>query len=236
MKPRILLVEDEIQLGRALRLNLELEGFEVVHAVDARSALRELLSPTPFNVLLLDVQLPDMTGFELCERLRTSGIFTPVIMLTVRAHPEDRVRGLEAGADDYLTKPFELNELLARLRAQLRRARWNEPTVQHDLRRMFRIGPFEVDLETQRVTGPERDLSLTTLELQLLSYFMAHANRVLTRKELLNAVWGLSGEQETRTVDNFVARLRKVFEEDHTHPRYFISHRGSGYRFVPEGL
>lgn len=233
MTGHILLVEDELHLGRAIKLNLELEGFAVVLASDGKRALAELVRTPPFDVIVLDVQLPDTDGFLLCERIRSSGIFTPVIMLTVRARPEDRVRGLEAGADDYLTKPFELAELLARVRAQLRRQSWarTEPRPELERGRVLRFGRAVVDLDTHVVEVDGERLSLTALELELLGYFARHPGRVLTRQELLSEVWGLTGRQETRTVDNFVARLRKHFELDPAAPRHFISHRGAGYRF-----
>jgi DNA-binding response OmpR family regulator len=231
----ILLVEDEAHLGRAIKLNLELEGFAVTLAVDGKSALRELVRPDPFGVIILDVQLPDMNGFDLCARLREAGVFTPVLMLTVRASPEDRVRGLEAGADDYLAKPFEFTELLARLRAQLRRQRWARIDAPGDLprRRLLTFGATRIDLDTHQVEVDGRPVSLTALELDLVAYFAARPGRVLTRKELLAEVWRLPNHQETRTVDNFVARLRKHFEPDPAHPVHFLSHRGKGYRFEP---
>jgi DNA-binding response OmpR family regulator len=233
--PTILLVEDEAHLGRAIKLNLELEGFSVTLAVDGKSALRELLRPEPFGVIVLDVELPDMSGFDLCARLRAAGVFTPVLMLTVRSTPEDRVRGLEAGADDYLTKPFEISELLARLRAQLRRQHWARaaPTSDTPKRRTLAFGRTVIDLDTQHVEVDGAPIALTALELDLVAYFAAHPGRVLSRRELLREVWRLPNHQETRTVDNFVARLRKHFELDPAHPVHFLSHRGRGYRFEP---
>lgn len=235
-RPSILLVEDEAHLGRAIKLNLELEGFEVALAIDGKDALRQLLRVEPYQAMILDVQLPDTDGFALCSKIRESGIFTPVIMLTVRSRPEDRVRGLEAGADDYLTKPFELSELLARVRAQLRRQAWArvDPQDKAERPRVIRFGAAVVDLDTHAVEVEGEPRSLTALELELLAYFAAHPGRILSRKELLAEVWGLTGRQETRTVDNFVARLRKHFERDPAEPAHFLSHRGAGYRFEPE--
>lgn len=232
----ILLVEDEAHLGKAIKLNLQLEGFDVTLANDGKQASAELLRQ-PFDVIVLDVQLPDTDGFALCERIRASGFFTPVIMLTVRARPEDRVRGLEAGADDYLTKPFELAELLARLRAQLRRQAWAkaEPRAETERTRVLRFGDSVVDLDTHVVLVENQSVSLTALEFELVAYFAKNAGRVLSRQELLSEVWGLTGRQETRTVDNFVARLRKHFERDPAMPRHFLSHRGAGYRFEFDG-
>lgn len=233
VRPTILLVEDEAHLGRAIKLNLELEGFDVVLAIDGKGALKELVRTAPYSAIILDVQLPDTDGFILCSRFRESGIFTPVIMLTVRSRPEDRVRGLEAGADDYLTKPFEISELLARVRAQMRRQVWArvEPRGEPDGGRVLRFGEAVVDLDTHVVEVEGEAVALTALELELLAYFAANAGRVLSRNELLGEVWGLTGRQETRTVDNFVARLRKHFEADPSEPVHFLSHRGAGYRF-----
>jgi len=243
-KPRLLIVEDEVHLGRALKLNFELEGFEVDVAPTGKAALRELVKPNVPSAIVLDVELPDSNGFELCASLRDGGIFAPVIMLTVRASAEDRVRGLEAGADDYLPKPFEFSELLARVRALIRRQQWaregsSENTggrVAHahgERVRVLRFGRAVIDLEAHHVTVADKEVALTALELDLVAYFAEHPGRVLSRKELLAEVWHLPHGHETRTVDNFVARLRKHFEVDPAHPVHFLSHRGAGYRFDP---
>jgi len=238
-RPRLLLVEDEAHLSRALKLNFGLEGFEVDVAGTGKAALRELVKPVPPAVIVLDVELPDTNGFALCGTLREGGIFAPVIMLTVRASPEDRVRGLEAGADDYLPKPFEFAELLARVRALMRRQSWAREAPGEPERgerpRVLRFGRATVDFAAHQVRVDDKDLALTALELELTAYFAANAGRVLSRKELLEKVWRLSGQHETRTVDNFVARLRKHFEVDPARPVHFLSHRGAGYRFEPGG-
>lgn len=238
-RPRLLLVEDEAHLSRALKLNFGLEGFAVDVAESGKAALRELVKPVPPAVIVLDVELPDTSGFALCASLREAGIFAPVIMLTVRASPEDRVRGLEAGADDYLPKPFEFVELLARVRALMRRQSWAREAPSDpergDRPRTLRFGRAMVDFATHQVQVDGKELSLTALELELTGYFAANAGRVLSRKELLEKVWRLSGSHETRTVDNFVARLRKHFEVDPARPVHFLSHRGAGYRFEPGG-
>jgi len=233
VKPRLLIVEDEQHLGRALKLNFELEGFEVELAASGKAALRELAKPAPQapNAIVLDVELPDTSGFELCAKLREAGLFAPVLMLTVRASAEDRVRGLEAGADDYLPKPFEMSELLARIRALLRRQAWaKEPT---EAPRVLRFGRAVIDFAAHRVEVDGEPVALTALELELTAYFAANPGRVLPRQELLAEVWRLPRTNETRTVDNFVARLRKHFEVDPANPVHFLSHRGAGYRFEP---
>jgi len=237
-----LIVEDEVHLGRALKLNFELEGFDVDVAPSGKAAVRELVKPVAPAAIVLDVELPDTSGFDLCESLREGGIFAPVIMLTVRASAEDRVRGLEAGADDYLPKPFEFSELLARVRALMRRQQWarGEPGdgagrtgARGDRSRVLRFGRAVVDFESHLVKVADKEVALTVLELDLVAYFAAHPGRVLARKELLAEVWRLPGAHETRTVDNFVARLRKHFEIDPANPVHFLSHRGAGYRFEP---
>jgi DNA-binding response OmpR family regulator len=236
-RPRLLVVEDETHLARAIKLNFELEGFEVDVAPSGKAALRELVKPKPPRVIVLDVALPDTDGFALCASLREGGIYLPVIMLTVRASAEDRVRGLEAGADDYLPKPFEFSELLARVRALIRRDRWARADPGEargpERPRSLRFGRALVDFEAHRVAVDGKEVALTALELELVAYFAANPGRVLSRKELLDKVWGLPRGHETRTVDNFVARLRKHFEVDPSRPAHFLSHRGAGYRFEP---
>ena len=231
--PRILVVEDEEHLARGLKLNFELEGFHVEVAQTAREAGRALMSSS-FNTILLDVQLPDIDGFTFCERLRESGNYTPVIMLTVKASAEDRVRGLEVGADDYLPKPFDFAELLARVRSQLRRSSWEQSTSSERPSNNVTLGAGRVDFETHKVTVAGQSVVLTKLELDLLRYFMTHPGRVLSRQELLENVWKLRNYPRTRTVDNFIVRLRRHFEPDPSNPRYFVSVRGAGYRFEPE--
>lgn len=231
--PRILVVEDEEHLARGLKLNFELEGFDVQVAQTAREAGLALMNGS-FSTILLDVQLPDIDGFTFCERLRESGNYTPVIMLTVKSSAEDRVRGLEVGADDYLPKPFDFAELLARVRSQLRRSSWQQTTSTEQPSTKITLGSGRIDFETHKVTVDGDDVSLTKLELDLLRYFMTHPGRVLSRQELLENVWKLRNYPRTRTVDNFIVRLRRHFEPDPSNPRYFVSVRGAGYRFEPE--
>jgi DNA-binding response OmpR family regulator len=232
--PRLLVVEDEQHLAAGLKMNFEMEGYAVDVARSAREAAHALLRPEGYAALVLDVMLPDLDGFELCRRLRDAGTHVPVIMLTARSGAEDRVRGLEAGADDYLGKPFELSELLARVRSLLRRQRWlrspAEARPAHDLR----FGRAHVDFDTHRVTVGAQEVKLTRLELDLLRYFAENAGRVIDRGELLENVWKLRHHPNTRTVDNFVARLRKHFEADPAQPQFFHSVRGAGYRFTPQ--
>jgi two-component system OmpR family response regulator len=231
---RLLIVEDEHHLATGLKLNFEFEGFEVELAGTAREAAQKMADPRPFHAIVLDVSLPDTDGFELCRRIRRAGDFTPVIMLTARTLAEDRVTGLEAGADDYLTKPFELDELLARVRSLLRRQRWEAARQQagHSAREL-RFGDAVIDFDRHDVTVRGESVRLTALELELVQYFARHAERVLSREELLASVWKLQNYPNTRTVDNFVMRLRRHFERDPSSPVHFLSVRGAGYRFVP---
>ena len=232
---RLLVVEDEGHLAAGLKLNFTLEGFAVDVAATAREAGQYLVRPHAYAAIVLDIMLPDLDGFQLCEQLREAGNFTPVIMLTARGAPEDRVRGLEAGADDYLVKPFDLSELLARIRSLLRRRTWEtagsagtDPATTH-----LAFGRARVDFASHRVLVDDRPVKLTRLELDLLRYFASHPDRVLGRDELLEKVWQLRDYGNTRTVDNFVLRLRKHFEPDPSVPVHFLSVRGSGYRFCP---
>jgi DNA-binding response OmpR family regulator len=231
--PRILLVEDEQNLARALKLNLSLEGYEVAHAATARDAGRLMVDPTGFDAILLDVQLPDVDGFTFCERLREAGDYTPVLMLTARNAPEDRVAGLEAGADDYLPKPFELAELFARVKSLLRRARWSRAEGDDGGASVLRFGDAVVDFAAHQVTVGDQEITLTKLELDLLRYFAENAGRVLSRGELLENVWHVDRNANTRAVDNFIVRLRRHLEPDPKRPAHIVSVRGAGYKFEP---
>ena len=228
----ILVVEDEDHLAAGLKLNFGLEGYIVTVVKSAREAGQAILESTPFDVIVLDVMLPDTTGFLFCETLRKSGNFTPVIMLTARSAAEDRVRGLEAGADDYLVKPFDLDELLARVRSILRRVDWrlHQDVEQNQLLQFANVELDQLSYECRR----DKELvPLTRLEFELVSYFIKNPRRVISRKELLENVWKLGGSESTRTVDNFVSRIRRHFENDSQKPKHFVSVRGAGYKFVP---
>lgn len=231
--PRLLVVEDEHHLATGLKLNFEFEGFEVDIAGTAREAAALLARPDPYAAIILDVTLPDTDGFTLCRRIRSSGNYTPVIMLTARTRAEDRVLGLESGADDYLGKPFELDELLARVRSQLRRRQWDAaggPVIEHST---LRFGEAEIDFDRHEATMRGEPVKLTNLELELIRYFAGNPERVISRDELLERVWKLRNYPNTRTVDNFVLRLRRHFELDPARPVHFVSVRGAGYRFLP---
>ena len=233
-KTRLLVVEDESHLATGLKLNLELEGFTVDVAESARQAGQFLVRPHAYGAIVLDVMLPDLDGFDLCGKLRAAGNYVPVIMLTARSSPHDRVRGLEAGADDYLVKPFELSELLARIRSLLRRRRWESDSSSQDTgSATLRFGSARVNFDTHEATVDGNAIQLTQLEFALLRYFASHPDEVLSRDELLENVWQLRNYPNTRTVDNFVLRLRKHFEPNAARPVHFVSVRGLGYRFCP---
>ncbi|MBX3271500.1 MAG: response regulator transcription factor [Sandaracinaceae bacterium] len=227
---RILVVEDEEHLAAGLKLNLELEGYEVDLAGTAREAGERLLLTDRYALIVLDVMLPDRSGFELCKKLRDAGNYTPVIMLTARGAAQDRVEGLESGADDYVVKPFELDELLARVGSILRRQAWAQNGGVAP--QLTAFGRARVAFDAHEVTVDGRRVELTRLELDLLRYFVANPGRVIGRDELLEKVWKLRSHS-SRTIDNFISRLRRHFEDDPTQPRHFLSVRGAGYKFMP---
>lgn len=229
---RLLIVEDEDHLAAGLKLNLELEGYRVDVAGNAKEAGQRLLDPSGYDAIVLDVMLPDLNGFELCKRFREAGNFIPVIMLTARSSPEDRVLGLEAGADDYMVKPFELNELLARVRSVLRRRRWEQDAGSHVKSSTLSFGNAQINFDTHEVRVGGELVQLTQLEMDLLRYFAENAGRVLNRTELLERVWKLRNYSNTRTVDNFISRLRRRFEDNPSQPAHFLSVRGAGYKFI----
>ncbi len=222
-------------MRRLLTLNLAAEGYDVRAVASAEEALA-LVQDEGFraDLVVLDIMLPGMDGYTLCQRLRADGFDRPIIMLTARSLKDDRIRGYDSGADAYLVKPFELDELLAVVRAQLRRAHAVIPPASPPvLRGRYRFGNADVNFDTFEVTVAGEPRKLTALELRLLKYFLDNPGRVLSRDELLRNVWGEEAYPSTRTVDNFVARLRKHFEPDPSNPRYFLSIRGAGYKFVP---
>ena len=227
MALRVLAVEDEPEMQVILRDNLEYEGFEVLSAATGEEGLQLAMAKQP-DLILLDLLLPRMSGYEVCRRLRTEHFTMPIIMLTARNAELDRVAGLEMGADDYLGKPFGVGELLARVRVQLRRPR---QTGRGPVE--LRFGEVVVDLRQRRARNGREPLDLSSREFELLEYLIDHADKVVTREELLSAVWGYGAAPLTRTVDNFVAKLRKKVERDPRDPRHILTVHGSGYRFVP---
>jgi two-component system, OmpR family, alkaline phosphatase synthesis response regulator PhoP len=227
---RILLVEDELNLARPLQFNLEQEGYEVCSTPSGREALA-LVQSQPFDLIILDLMIEEMDGFEVTRQIRQQDHRLPIIMLTARSAPEDRILGLELGADDYMIKPFHLRELLLRVERMLERATWY--SREKGLSGIITIGNYQVDIEKLSGYGPRGLLQLTALEANLLEALTLQPNRVISRGELLEKVWGYHSDVETRTVDNFIVRLRKYFEEEPEQPRHFISLRGKGYMYVP---
>ncbi|MFI5182782.1 MAG: response regulator transcription factor [Vicinamibacteria bacterium] len=231
---RLLIVEDEAHLATGIRFNLELEGYDVALVADGAKAL-ELLAGGPrgaFDLVLLDVMLPGMDGFELTRRLRQAGDHTPILMLTAKGLPEDMVEGLEAGADDYLPKPFDLTVLLARVKGLLRRRDWARSSSDGPVR--VRIGDVEVDFGSFEAHGPRGTSRLTLLEAMLLKLLVQNADRVVSKAEILEKVWNVSPDTQTRAVDNFILRLRRYIETDAGNPRHLQTVRGAGYRLVLE--
>ena len=224
----ILLVEDEESLAIGLEFNLRAEGYNVVRAGDGRKAL-ECFENGKFDLIILDIMLPFTNGYEVARRIKAVSPQMPILMLTAKNRPADRVKGLEIGADDYLPKPFHLKELLLRVKGMLKRRTWYQKTLEK--RKVFRFGGNEIDFG--RLTGKsmKRRIRLTPLEGALLSYLVTHEGQVVSREELLQKVWNLAADVETRTVDNFIRRLRKYFEPDPGRPIYIHNIRGAGYVF-----
>ena len=223
---RIFLIEDEPGIVLTLTDRLTREGYAVDSAGDGVSGL-ERASKEPFDLLLLDLMLPRMSGFDVCRELRKRGIETPVIMLTARGQVVDKVVGLKLGADDYVTKPFEMAELLARVEAHLRRA----PAAPHPAEG-YVFGDIKVDFRRAEATKEGQPLDLSAREFQLLRYFLEHRGATLTREELLNEVWGYNSMPSTRTVDVHVAWLRQKIEPNPRHPQFILTVHGMGYKFA----
>lgn len=233
--PHILVVEDEEHLAIGIKYNLEAEGYQVSLAGDGPRALALIeTDPLAIDLVILDLMLPGMSGYAVCEALRGKGLQTPVLMLSARTLVEDRVRGYDVGADQYLQKPFDLEELLSITRNLL--ARRNRQTAAPSAgsagEAAFEFGQARVNFDTFEVTSAGRPLRLTYTEMKLLRYFVENEGVVVTRNQLLEHVWGMSHSPTTRTVDNFIVNLRKYFEVDPAHPKHFLSVRGAGYRFV----
>ena len=253
--PLIAVIEDEDHLAQGLLFNLQAEGYRTHHEADGNSALAYLLSPNPSpdspgppTAILLDVMLPGQDGFAIARALRAAEIYTPILLLTARGRTEDILEGFAAGADDYLPKPFDLNVLLARLTALLRRTAWQQPpalaagqptpslleepatTPPQD---EITLGDRLIDFNTLEIRGENLHVHLTVMEADLLRYLLTHPNRVIARKEILEEVWHLQSDTDTRPIDNFIVRLRRYLEPDPTNPIYLLTARGIGYRFAP---
>ena len=225
--PRILIVDDEPEMVRGLEDNLRFEGYQTIAATDGRRGLALALSDAP-DLILLDVMMPGMSGWDVCRQLRTRGLDTPVIMLTARGAEMDRVQGLELGADDYITKPFSVRELMARIRAVLRRPGPRQKFEE------FAFGDVRVHLRARQAYKAGREVRLTRKEFDLLRYLVEHPGEVITRDRLLDEVWGYDRFPTTRTVDTHILRLRQKFEDDPERPAHILTAHGQGYRFVSQ--
>ncbi len=224
----ILLVEDEPHIAQGLIYNLQEEGYQVTHVESGEAALKHL-DEQNCALVILDLMLPGIDGLEVCQRLRKRGNQVPILMLTARSEEQDRVAGLSEGADDYLAKPFNLKEFLLRVAGLLRRTNWQQMLAQSNI---VQFGGNRIDLSNHQAETTKGVLQLTNLEIKMLRQFFAKEGKLITRGELLKSVWGMAPDTETRTLDNFIVRLRKYFEQDPAKPRHFLTVRGRGYRFI----
>ena len=235
---RVLVVEDEQHIADGLRFNLEAEGYLVQVVQTGEAALELLKAESPaFDVVILDVMLPGKDGFAVMSDMRQAGQYTPTLMLTARGHPEDVLKGFAAGADDYLPKPFELAILIARIRGLLRRREWLRASVNHvaapaEAYDKYTFGDKSVNFDLLELRVRERVFQLTLMEANVLRYLIRHEGKPVSRKAMLEEVWGLHEDTDTRPIDNFIVRLRRYVEDDPTKPRHVLTVRGVGYRFV----
>jgi DNA-binding response OmpR family regulator len=242
---RVLVVEDEQHLAEGLRFNLEAEGYQVQVVDTGEAALDRLLGPAQpsgndqaFDVVVLDVMLPGKSGFEVVSEMRQSGQFVPTLILTARGHSDDVLQGFAAGADDYLTKPFDLTILIARIQGLLRRREWlrrahqSAPDVPVQRNDVFVFGDKSVYFDLLELRVRDQVFPLTLMEMNVLRYLIRHEGKPVSRKSMLEEVWGLHEDTDTRAIDNFIVRLRRYIEEDPTKPRHLLSVRGVGYRFI----
>ncbi len=228
---RVLIVEDELHLADVLRFNLEAEGFEAEVVDTGEAALERLLGPgrAPFDLVVLDVMLPGKDGFTVVTELRQERQFVPVLMLTARGRPEDVLKGFAAGADDYLPKPTELAILLARIGGLLRRSGWQRRALDQ-----YSFAGKTIDFDALQLRVGDRTLPLTLMEANLLRYLISHEGKAVSRKAMLEDVWGLREDTDTRAIDHFIVRLRRSIEHEPVRPRHLLTIRGVGYKFIAE--
>lgn len=227
MKEKILIIEDEEELVKGLKLNLVFEGYDVIWALDGEDGFNKALKEAP-DMILLDIMLPKKDGLDVCRELRRRNVSIPIIMLTAKGEEVDKVVGLEIGADDYITKPFSVRELLARVKAHLRRGKNEEKSVPS----VYRFNDIEIDFIHFKVKRSGNEFDLTSLEVEILKYFVAHRGEVVSREALLDKIWGYETYPSTRTIDNHILKLRKKLEEDPAQAKYIFSVYGEGYRFM----
>jgi DNA-binding response OmpR family regulator len=234
---RVLVVDDERHISEGVRFNLQADGHDVVVAETGERALTLLLAEdATFDVVVLDVMLPGKDGFAVASELRAAGQYIPILMLTAHGRPEDVLRGFESGADDYLPKPFELGILLARVGGLLRRRRWNErdaPVVAEAPDDTYAFAGRTLDFTAMEIRAGGKTHRLTQMESELLRYLVSHAGQVVSRRTLLEEVWGLHESTDTRAIDNFVVRLRRYLEDRPGSPQFLLTVRGIGYKFQP---
>jgi DNA-binding response OmpR family regulator len=244
---RVLVVEDEAHLAQGLRFNLEAEGYAAEVVGDGEAATERLLAQNEsFDVVVLDIMLPGKDGFSVVSELRAARNYVPVLMLTARGRPEDVLKGFASGADDYLAKPFDLSILLARLQGLLRRSEWmrgqagtKKNEAQADAKNVGDFGTFSfvgktIDFGALELRSGESTIHLTLMESELLRHLVRNDGRIVSRKQILEEVWGLHEDTDTRAIDNFIVRLRRYLEDDPANPKHLLTVRGVGYRFVAQ--
>ena len=227
MKEKILIIEDEEDLVKGLKLNLQDEGYEVKYAFNGKEGLEKALKEKP-DLILLDIMLPGMNGLEICKELRQNKMDIPILMLTARGEEIDKVIGLEMGADDYISKPFSIRELLARVKAHLRRENRGGEAVPS----VVQLESIKIDFGHYKVIRNENEIDLTSLEVDVLRYLIGQDGKVVSRDDLLDKIWGYEKFPTTRTIDNHILKLRKKIEDDPNHPKFILTVYGGGYRVI----
>ncbi|HEX7357131.1 MAG TPA: response regulator transcription factor [Ignavibacteriaceae bacterium] len=225
---KILVVDDEQNMRTGLKDNLEFEGYEVETANDGEQGLKKILENS-YSLIILDVMMPKKSGFDVCKEVRKTGITTPIILLTAKGEEIDKVVGLEIGADDYVTKPFSLRELLARVKAILRRG---DNIVMNEPEREIKIGKLEINFNGYKATEKNKDIQMSHKEFEILHFLWKHRNSTVSRDDLLSEIWGYDENPTTRTVDNFILKLRQKVEIDSNHPKIILTVHGVGYKLV----
>ncbi len=226
--PKILVVDDEQNMRTGLKDNLEFEGYEVETANDGEEGLKKILVNN-YDLIILDVMMPKKSGFDVCKETRKNGITTPIILLTAKGEEIDKVVGLEIGADDYVTKPFSLRELLARVKAILRRS---DSLIMDNESREIKIGKLTIDFNSYKATLKNKDVAMSHKEFEILRYLWKHRNATVSRDDLLTEIWGYDETPTTRTVDNFILKLRQKIENDPNHPQVILTVHGIGYKLI----